>query len=103
MAAKKLFASKFLNKGSKGPAVTVLQFALKFEGYARKIEVDGDYGDETWKAVKKMQRVLGFTGKDVDGHFGPATRQALFEATGLDVNDIDASLFTGKTNAVVPE
>ena len=46
---------------------------------------------DTGKAVRKLQRSLGFTGDDVDGLFGPATQRAVraFQRTnGLAVDGV---------------
>lgn len=46
---------------------------------------------DTGKAVRKLQRSLGFTGDDVDGLFGPATQRAVgaFQrANGLAVDGV---------------
>jgi peptidoglycan hydrolase-like protein with peptidoglycan-binding domain len=43
-----------------------------------KYGADGKYGRETRNAVTVLQRdVLGFTGKDIDGKYGPKTHKAL--------------------------
>lgn len=52
-------------KGDEGTQVRRLQSFLKWYGY--KLDVDGDYGDKTQKAVKKFQKAEGLT---VDGLFG---------------------------------
>jgi len=39
--------------------------------------IDGVYGKRTFEAVKDLQRLLGFTGNDVDGKFGPKTAARL--------------------------
>jgi len=82
---EKLFPQPYLQKGSKGPAVVLLQVMLFLLGYNEAIIPDGDYGEETAKGVIAFQRGAGI---DDDGHFGPATRQAFEEVTGLDVNEI---------------
>lgn len=94
----KLFP-EYLNQGSKGPAVAVLQIILIFGGYdpGREIEVDGDYGSKTTEAVKRLQSNLG--GIDVDGNFGPETREALEDfVISFDVNALEAELFVGETH-----
>jgi len=66
---------KNLVKGSKGRQVEALQALLLGYGYSLpKYGVDGSYGDETVKAVKKFQ---GDHKLVVDGKAGPATWQAL--------------------------
>ena len=81
----KLFPQPYLQSGSKGPAVVVLQIMLFLLGYNTKIIVDGDYGEETIIGVQKLQRIAGL---EPDGHFGPDTRAAFLEMNHLDVNAI---------------
>lgn len=97
----KLFP-EFLNKGSEGPAVAVLQLILRiaYTDVGSELEVDGVYGEKTAEAVKTLQEELGV---DADGDFGPATRQVLKEQWSMDVNALPASMFQGETRAVVPE
>ena len=66
--------SKLLKKGSKGDDVTKLQKQLVELGYA--INVDGDFGPATDKAVNGLQGAFGYT---VDGMVGPGT-QGLIDA-----------------------
>ena len=91
----------YLNRGSKGPAVAVLQTILKARGCdpQNQIIIDGDYGNMTMLAVQRLQNELGV---EADGNFGPQTRAALRERTGLDINRIPASVFVGETEAVAP-
>lgn len=97
-----LLFPKYLNKGSKGPAVALLQCLLKDRGCnMENIVVDGDYGEQTARGVAELQTLLGI---EPDGNFGPATRKALVDDDGgLDVNSILAAAFTGKTLTVGPE
>ena len=99
------FFPEYLNKGSKGPAVTLLQLLLKAGHYnALNIQVDGDYGDETAVGVKRLQEALGFDGKEIDGHFGPATRKRYADGiVKINVNALAADVFEGDTDAVFPE
>ena len=87
---KTLF-SPYLDVGSNGTAVDVLQAILCGLGYGEDIVRDGDYGEITKQAMMALQRDLGFTGEDVDGNFGPATRAALKEQKGIDVSLIPYS------------
>lgn len=57
-----------LRQGSRGSAVTTLQYALRAKGYA--IAIDGIFGSGTLRVVKSYQRAAGLT---VDGIVGPAT------------------------------
>ena len=64
-----------LKKGSKGAQVKTLQNLLISHGYKLpKYGADGDYGDETVKAVKAFQKDNGLT---VDGIVGAKTWAAL--------------------------
>lgn len=58
-----------LQKGSKGSQVTELQKTLKKWGYYTG-KIDGDYGNLTKTAVKKLQKA---TGHSQDGWFGEKT------------------------------
>lgn len=59
-----------LNKKSKGEDVKTLQTHLHTLGYYNST-IDGEYGDVTVGAVRKLQKQLG--GLQQDGWFGPAT------------------------------
>ena len=98
--AEKLFP-EILDKGSKGPAVAALQLVLKAGGWDphHQIVVDGEYGDMTKLAVRCLQNACGI---EAFGNFGPKTRKALLDKTGLDVSSIRASAFIGETTAVSP-
>ena len=91
MAQKMLFPP-YLNFGSSGAAVDFLHSILCAKAYGGGIVRDGEYGEATADAVRSLQRDLGFTGDDVDGNFGPATRAAL-KAQKL----IDVGLIPGHT------
>ena len=62
-----------LKKNSKGEDVKKLQTILKARGYYTR-QIDGDYGDYTVAAVKRLQQVQG---NDPDGWFGQKTCQKL--------------------------
>lgn len=96
---EKLFP-QYLNVGSKGAAVAALQIILRAKGLNPHIVVDGDYGTETITGVLLLQKWLGV---EADGNFGPATRQALLERTGFDVNQIPVQPFLEGTQAVEPK
>lgn len=94
MSGRKFFPP-FLDSGSKGPAVAVLQALLKQAGYnSTAIIVDGWYGPETEKGVRELQRTIGV---EVDGHFGPVTRAAWTKSGGVDVDEISEDAFTGES------
>ena len=61
-------SSKGLKKGSKGTQVKYVQKYLCW--YGIKVKVDGKYGNNTKKAVKKFQKANGLK---QDGVFGKAT------------------------------
>lgn len=76
-SAQKPAAHSTLNRGSSGPEVKTLQARLLALGYALpRYGVDGDFGQETEKAVRAYQRARGL---DVDGIVGPLTWAALDE------------------------
>lgn len=64
----------FMNKGSRGPHVTVLHILLFGMGKGEGIVMDGDYGSVTAEKVAKFQQDMGL---DHDGNFGPITREEL--------------------------
>ncbi len=63
-----------LQRGSTGPAVSVLQQRLNEEGATPPLEVDGIFGAKTEAAVKAFQSSQGL---EPDGIVGPLTRAAL--------------------------
>lgn len=63
-----------LKKGSKGEEVNELQTILKQKKYYTG-KIDGEYGELTADAVKKLQKELG--GLTQDGIFGPITCKKL--------------------------
>ena len=67
-----------LRVGSKGAAVQRLQLGLNrvFPAYSH-LTVDGNFGPATDGVVRQFQIRSGFTGANVDGVVGPATRAAL--------------------------
>ena len=69
-----------LKKGNKGDEVKELQTILKEKGYYTG-KIDGDYGDMTTNAVKKLQTKQG---NDPDGVFGPKTCKKLQTKQGTD-------------------
>ena len=85
----------FLNQGSRGPAVRVLQCLL--HGRHDSPNVTGNYDELTANAVKTLQVELGFRDGDVDGNFGPATRAAFSAQFGVDVDLFMIHDFTGMT------
>jgi hypothetical protein len=59
------------------PRVKTLQRILIAEGWAVFATADGQYGNRTFRSVKAMQGDLGFSGKKVDGRYGPNTANKL--------------------------
>lgn len=59
-----------LKKGNSGPGVAGLQVTLVY-CYKAKIAMDGQFGDNTYAALRTAQGKAGVT---VDGIFGPDTR-----------------------------
>ena len=87
---------EYLNEGSidagtQGP-VRFLQQILCSLGVKteddRDIIIDGVYGEGTASAVRMLQNDT--LEVDPDGNFGPATREALYRVTSIDVNAIPA-------------
>lgn len=72
--------SELLFIGARGLAVRNLQAALKLAGFA--VEVDGDFGEQTERAVAAFQRRAGLVD---DGVAGPKTLAAL---TGRDTSKL---------------
>lgn len=69
-----LTSGSFLNPGSSGMAVRILQEALNNNGAAPKITADGVYGPATKKAVMDFQRTNAL---EIDGIAGPQTLRKL--------------------------
>ena len=101
--AQAMFPGEYLDQGSEGGAVVLLQLFLLFGDYNHKIIADGDYGEETATGVKRLQEELQFKGDDIDGNFGPQTRAALLRQRNIDINAITVINFTQPTKAVVPD
>jgi peptidoglycan hydrolase-like protein with peptidoglycan-binding domain len=49
------FLLPVLHQGTSGSAVRVLQQLLNFQGFS--LEVDGQFGSQTWEAVKNFQYI----------------------------------------------
>lgn len=64
-----------LKMGSVGAEVKILQEILIGAGLLPAGDNDGIFGPRTEYALKIWQGKIGFTGKDVDGIYGPATRK----------------------------
>ena len=93
LGAKAKYAT--IPKGEKGNQVRVMQNALKKQGYY-KGSVDGTFGPDTLKAVKKFQAAMGLK---ADGKPGNKTLIALYDGGSKAINNIDgnkAALFKVK-------
>jgi len=96
---EKLFP-KFMSEGSKGKGVAVLQCLLIDRGHnAENIVIDGFYRGQTAEGVRLLQKELGV---EEDGRFGPATRKALAESGGINVNKIEAEPFNMNIMVATP-
>ncbi len=73
-AAGQITTGSFLNPGSSGMPVRLLQEALNAKGAKPKISADGSYGPMTKKAVEDFQRANKL---EVDGIAGPMTLKKL--------------------------
>lgn len=92
----------YLDQGSTGPAVTALQLIL-VGMFPEQQFITGEYDEQTTVNVTVLQIRLGFEGADIDGNFGPGTRRRLKEQMGIDVDEIDVTLFAGATNYKSPD
>ena len=67
-----------LAEGAEGGAVVTLQTALKSCNFTSNLEIDGDFGSLTKKAVAYAQAKRGTVS---DGVYGPDSRQAFYWPT----------------------
>lgn len=79
-ASKAIFGSRTLRVGSLGEDVKELQ-ALLNEGFAAGLVEDGNYGNNTYQAVKKLQAIAGLS---IDGIYGVKSHAALMSL--LEIN-----------------
>lgn len=100
MASTPLFPP-YLNLGSYGGAVDVLHMLLEVLGHGEGIVPDLQYGEVTSARVRDLQS--GLVGIESDGNFGPATRAALKDQRGLDVDAISWAPQNGVTFWFDPE
>lgn len=91
--------SQILKLGSIGKAVQTLQVLLNAVGHKPALVVDGDFGEETKKAVMAFQKLVGLF---VDGKVGNKTFSAL---NGGNVNRLlkDADLIRAAHDLGVPQ
>lgn len=66
-----------MGQGSNSSAVRALQLTL-LECYGKNIAIDSDFGSNTARALREVQRQLGIAD---DGVYGSQTRNALFHST----------------------
>jgi len=65
--------------------------------------VIGIYDNATGEAVGQLQAHLGFTGKEIDKHFGPATRSKLKQTYNFDLDSWRRASTNLQTIAVQPD
>ena len=76
--ANTTLGSRLLKQGAAGADVKTLQELLMRQGYdLSRYGADGEYGDETARAVAAFQRVKGL---EADGEYGSKTHAALMAA-----------------------
>lgn len=75
--ANQAAAQETVTRGTVGGYVWELQGRLKFLGYYQG-DIDGNFGDGTYWAVRNFQSNFGIT---VDGTVGPETKNKLWKAT----------------------
>jgi hypothetical protein len=78
----------YLNEGSYGEAVLVMQILLNMLDPLFQLELTGVHTGRSVDAVRRLQHVLGFTGENVDGNFGPGTRRAMRLRLSIDVDAV---------------
>ena len=97
----------YLNLGSRGAAVIALQvFLMTWRlGFVTDCDslVIGIYDNATGEAVGQLQAHLGFTGKEIDKHFGPATRSKLKQTYNFDLDSWRRASTNLQTIAVQPD
>jgi peptidoglycan hydrolase-like protein with peptidoglycan-binding domain len=93
MATEKRTFSMWLNAGSMGWEVVVLQILLRLKLLNTLVSISGYYGNKTADGVRKWQHMLGV---EVDGNFGQDTRKKIVERGGLDFNTLLADVFQTK-------
>lgn len=70
--------SKILRLGSKGEAVAAIQRELQ-KRVAADLTINGNFDQDTERAVRLFQKLAGFKPKDIDGKVGPKTMLAIFQ------------------------
>ncbi|MFA5173448.1 MAG: peptidoglycan-binding domain-containing protein [Candidatus Paceibacterota bacterium] len=72
---------EFMNMGSFGVCVGLLQIFLCGLQLGKELIFDGHYGEKTAEAVSKWQEKEGI---EADGNFGPESRKRAKESYGFD-------------------
>ena len=88
-----------MNKGSRGPHVTLIHALLCGSRYGKGIVFDQDYGEVTAAGVSDFQQSLGV---EPDGHFGPQTRAFAKLLCDFDFNSACRAI-PGTTEFVQPD
>lgn len=89
---------RYMEKGSKGPHVALLQAFLAGKFGVDNLVIDGDYGDVTAGLVKKFQHGNRL---EKDGNCGPKTRETM-KTRGFNF-EIAATAIPGTTGFVQPD
>ena len=90
----------YMNKGSKGPLVTLLQaFLCGVIVGSSDLVYDQEYGGVTAGLVNHFQVIFDI---EADGNFGPATRAHAKSAYGFDF-EAAANSIPGETSFVQPD
>ncbi len=94
-----------LEKGSRGPAVAILQLFLVFMGYGEtsdreEIKIDGDFGGVTAQCLADWQ---GDNKLEANGKCDPATREEMNRSQGHQFNFEDLCLLFPGTTTFVQE
>jgi len=85
------FFPSTLKKGSRGPAVALLQCLLLVAGYNKlKLLVDGGYETETVAAIREFQTEVDV---EENGEFDQLTAEAFHKYFNLNVAELTANLF----------
>jgi peptidoglycan hydrolase-like protein with peptidoglycan-binding domain len=79
---KRFLFPQYLEEGSTDTAAIIALQAFLWGMFRQRdaqppLEIDGAYGPVTTLWVKELQKTLGFTDDDIDGKFGPKTREAI--------------------------
>lgn len=91
---------KYMQKGSSGLAVTLLQVFLCGYGRGREFVFDEEYGEVTAKAVRGFQLDNKL---EPDGNFGPATREKAREKYHFDFEAAYKASSGGTSDFVQPD